>query len=138
LRVLIADDHEVVRKGVCFILASRGPLDSYTETTNGRDAVQKALLLNPDLIILDIGMPLLDGLSAATQIKKLLPHIPILMLSMHRGQEMVRASQLAGAQGYITKSDATGSLLKAVDALLQHQTFFPEHNPQSRLSNTHG
>jgi DNA-binding NarL/FixJ family response regulator len=137
LRVLIADDHEVVRKGVCFILATRGSLDSYTETTNGRDAVQKALLLNPDLIILDIGMPELDGLSAATQIKRLLPHIPILILSMHRGQEMVRASQLAGAQGYITKSDATGSLLKAVDALLQNQTFFPEHNQQSHLSNTH-
>ena len=128
MRVLIADDHEVVRKGVCFILAARGPLDSYTETTNGRDAVQKALLLKPDLIILDIGMPVLDGLSAATQIKRLLPEVPILMLSMHRGQEMVRASQMAGAQGYITKGDATGSLLKAVDALLHHQTFFPEPN----------
>lgn len=127
MRVLIADDHEVVRKGVCFLLGARGELNTYMESTNGEEAVHKALLLNPDLIILDIGMPVLDGLSAATQIKRILPNIPILMLSMHRGQEMARASRLAGAQGFITKSDAAGSLLKAVDALLQKQTFFPQH-----------
>jgi two-component system nitrate/nitrite response regulator NarL len=127
LRILIADDHEVVRKGVCFILGSRGQLDTYMESTNGKEAVHKALLLSPDLIILDIGMPVLDGLAAATQIKKLLPDIPILILSMHRGQEVVRASQLAGAQGFVPKSDVTGSLLKAVDALLQKQTFFPQY-----------
>ncbi len=126
MRILIADDHEVVRKGVCFVLGSSGQPNTYMESANGKEAIHKALLLNPDLIILDIGMPVLDGLAAATQIKKLLPNIPILMLSMHRGQEVVRASQLAGAQGFVTKSDVVGSLLKAVDALLQKQTFFPK------------
>jgi two-component system, NarL family, nitrate/nitrite response regulator NarL len=124
LRILIADDHEVVRKGVCTILQSRENLEVCGEATNGAEAVQKASQLNPDLIILDVSMPVLDGFAAAREIRTTLPAIPILMLSMHAGREMVRASQAAGAQGFVTKIEVAGTLLKAVDALLQGNTFF--------------
>jgi len=81
-------------------------------------------LLNPDLIVLDVTMPGMDGLTAAKLIKKRQPGIPILMLSMHGGSEIIRAAQLAGVQAFITKSDAARVLLEAVDAVLQGETFF--------------
>ena len=126
MRVLIADDHAVVRKGVCSLLESRSDLELCGEATNGEEAVQKSLQLNPDLIILDVTMPVLDGLSAARKIRMLLPKIPILMLSMHDGPEMARSSQSVGAQGFVTKNEANEVLLKAVDVLLAGGTFLRE------------
>lgn len=123
MNVLIADDHEVVRKGVCSILESRG-WHVCAEAKNGEEAIKKAQQLHPDLIILDVTMPVCDGFSAASQIREILPDVPILMLSMHDGRSMVRAAQAAGAQGFVTKADVAGVLLKAVDALLQGQTYF--------------
>jgi DNA-binding NarL/FixJ family response regulator len=73
VRILIADDHPVVRKGVCSILESRNDLEVCGEATNGEEAVQKSLRLNPDLIVLDVTMPVLDGFSAARKIRELLP-----------------------------------------------------------------
>ena len=96
------------------------------EATNGDEAVKLAAKLNPDFIVLDVSMPMLDGFSAAKKIKEVLPETPILMLSMHSGREMIRASQAAGAQGFVTKTDVAAVLLKAVDALRQGQTFFTE------------
>jgi DNA-binding NarL/FixJ family response regulator len=126
LRILIADDHETVRKGVCAILGARKDVEICGEASNGQEAVQKAFQLNPDLIILDVTMPVLGGFDAARQIKKLLPKVPILILSMHHGSSVVREAQLAGAQGYVTKSEAAHVLMKAVDAVLQGQTFFEQ------------
>jgi len=77
--VLIADDHEVVRKGVCNILEARGDAKVCGEATNGEEAVQKAIELNPDLVILDVTIPVLDGFSAAKRIKEVLPEIPVLL-----------------------------------------------------------
>jgi two-component system, NarL family, response regulator NreC len=125
VRVLIAGDHAVVRKGVCSILESRTDLEVCGEAANGEEAVQKSLQLNPDLIILDVTMPVLDGFSAAKKIRELLPKIPILILSMHDGPEMARSSQSVGAQGFVTKKEANDVLLKAVDALLAGGTFLP-------------
>jgi DNA-binding NarL/FixJ family response regulator len=126
LRILIADDHEVVRKGVCSLLESRADLKVCGEATNGQEAVDLARQLDPDLVVLDVTMPVLDGFSAARKIKQLLPAIPILMLSMHAGLEMVRAAKAAGAQGFVTKTDVAGTLLKAVDVVLQGETFFTD------------
>jgi two-component system nitrate/nitrite response regulator NarL len=126
LRILIADDHEVVRKGVCSLLESRADLKVCGEATNGQEAVELARQLDPDLVVLDVTMPVLDGFSAAKKIKQLLPAVPILMLSMHTGPEMVRAAKAAGAQGFVTKTDVAGTLLKAVDVVLQGQTFFTD------------
>jgi DNA-binding NarL/FixJ family response regulator len=124
LRVLIADDHVVVRKGVRSILESRADVVVSGEASNGKEALEKALELKPDLIVLDVSMPVMDGISAAKEIKKVLPKTPILILSMHSGREMVRAAQAAGAQGFITKTDVAGVLLDAVDSLQKGETFF--------------
>jgi two-component system nitrate/nitrite response regulator NarL len=126
MKVLIADDHEVVRKGVCSILELREGLVVCGEASNGDEAVQKAAALKPDLVILDVTMPVRDGFSAASKIRAILPAVPILMLSMHNGHSMTRAAQAAGAQGFVTKADVAGTLLKAVDALLQGRTYFSE------------
>jgi DNA-binding NarL/FixJ family response regulator len=124
LRILIADDHQDVRKGVCSILEDRTDLEICAEAENGEDAVHKAVKVNPHLVILDVAMPVMDGFTAAKKIKQLLPQVPILMLSMHDGPQMIRSAQLAGAQGFVTKSEAEKTLLKAVDALLAGKTFF--------------
>lgn len=124
MRVLIADDHDVVRKGVRSILESRADVTVSGEASNGKEALEKAVELKPDLIVLDVSMPVMDGISAAKEIKKVLPATPILILSMHSGREMVRAAQSAGAQGFITKTDVAGVLLDAVDSLQKGETFF--------------
>jgi two-component system, NarL family, nitrate/nitrite response regulator NarL len=124
LRVVIADDHDVVRKGVRSILESRSDVNVVGEASNGKEALQQAVELKPDLIVLDVSMPVMDGISAAKEIKKVLPATPILILSMHSGREMVRAAQSAGAQGFITKTDVAGVLLDAVDSLQKGETFF--------------
>lgn len=124
MRILIADDHETVRKGVCAILTAHKDIEICGEAANGEDAVKKAVALNPDLVILDLSMPILGGLDAANQIRSALPSVPILILSMHEGYNIAEASRLAGAQGFVSKSNAGQVLLEAVEALMNGQTFF--------------
>jgi len=126
MRIFIVDDHEVVRKGVRSVLRARKNLQVCGEASNGQEAVLKALSLNPDLILMDVTMPVLDGLSATRQIKETLPQIPIIILSVHDGPEMIHAAQAAGAQGFVTKSAVAPALLKAVDAVLRGETFFAD------------
>lgn len=125
MRILIADDHEVVRKGVRSLLESQDN-QNITEASNGKEAVDIASEMSPDLVVLDVTMPILDGLSAAKQIKKALPRVPIVILSIHNGPEMMRATQRAGADAFVTKSDLGSVLLKAVEAVMQGKTFFSE------------
>ena len=125
MRILIADDYEAVRKGVNAIVGSCEDLEVCGEAANGREAVDKAVKLNPDLIILDISMPILSGLEAAEAIKKVLPHIPILILSMHDGKQVIEQAKRIGVQGYVTKSQAGTTLLDAIYSLLRRETFFP-------------
>jgi two-component system, NarL family, nitrate/nitrite response regulator NarL len=123
-RILIADDHEVVRRRFCSLLESHDDFQIVGEASNGAEAVKKTLALNPDIVLLDVTMPVMDGISAARIIHKDRPGIPILIISMHEGAEMVRAVQSAGAQAFVSKSDIGTSLLPAVDALLDGQTYF--------------
>jgi len=125
LRVLIADDHEAVRKGVCSILGSRKDLEVCGEAENGRDAIDKARELKPDVIILDITMPVLSGFEAAREIRKTMS-VPILILSMHESIQLIEEARKIGVQGYVTKTEAASRLLLAVDALLRKQDFFPD------------
>jgi DNA-binding NarL/FixJ family response regulator len=125
VRILIADDHEVVRKGVRSLLESQDD-QNITEASNGREAVDIASEMSPDLVVLDVTMPILDGLSAAKQIKKALPRVPIVILSIHNGPEMMRATQRAGADAFVTKSDLGSVLLKAIEAVMQGKTYFSE------------
>ena len=124
LRLLIADDHAVVRAGLRALLESRKGWQVCAEAGDGRDAVEKAAKFNPDIIILDIGMPLLNGVEAARRIHKALPKSEILILTMHESDELVQQVVEAGARGYILKDEADRVLHAAVDALRQHKPYF--------------
>ncbi len=124
LRILIADDHAVVRAGLRALLESREGWQVCAEAIDGRDAVEKATKLKPDVAVLDIGMLLLNGVDAARHIRKASPPTQILILTMHESDELVRQVIEAGARGYILKDDADRVLLAAVDALCQHKPYF--------------
>lgn len=124
LRLLIADDHAVVRAGLRALLESRKGWEVCAEAADGREAVEKASRLKPDVVILDIGMPLLNGVESARRIHKALPHSEILILTMHESDELVHQVVEAGARGYILKDEADRVLLAAVDALRQHKPYF--------------
>lgn len=124
LRILVADDHEVVRRGVRGLVESRPDWIVCGEATNGREAVERAGRLAPDVVILDIAMPELNGLEAARRIHKAAPRTEVLILTMHRSEELVRQVLAAGARGYLLKSDAGRDLLAAVEAVADHRPFF--------------
>jgi DNA-binding NarL/FixJ family response regulator len=124
MRILMADDHEVVRKGVCTILASHFIHAECIEASNGQDAVDKTLMCLPDVVILDINMPLLGGFGAAREIQRRLPKIPILFFTMHIGEQFVSEARKAGVQGFVAKDRAGNDLILAVEALLRKETFF--------------
>ena len=131
VRILIADDHHVVRSGLRSLLESRSGWQVCAEAVNGREAVEKAGKLKPHVAVLDIAMPLLNGVEAARQIHKTSPKTEILILTMHNSDVLVREVLEAGAHGYILKDDAGRNLIAAVDALLNHQPFL-----SSRVSET--
>jgi DNA-binding NarL/FixJ family response regulator len=125
VRIVVADDQEGVRKRVVATLLSRRDLEVCGEASNGREAVEKVKELNPDLVVLDITMPELNGLDAARQIRAFAPNLPILMLSVHKSRQVVEKAKKIGVKGYVTKGDAIQKLLLAVDTVLKDQTFFP-------------
>jgi DNA-binding NarL/FixJ family response regulator len=125
VRILVADDHEAVRKGVCAILASRLDVEVCGEASNGQEAIAKAHVLKPNLIILDITMPVLNGLDAARIIRLTLPDLPILLFTMHEGKHIIEDAQKIGIEGFVCKSEASATLLAAVDSLLRNESFFP-------------
>ena len=124
LRILIADDHAVVRAGLRTLLESRPGWEVCAESGDGRDALDKATKLKPDVAVLDIGMPLLNGVEATRRIRAASPKTEILILTMHQSDDLVHQVVDAGARGYILKDDADRVLLAAVDALRRHKTYF--------------
>ncbi len=124
VRILVADDHEVVRGGLRTLLESQPGWEVCGEAGTGREALQKAKQLKPDVIVLDITMPDLDGLQATRQILRAAPKAEVLILSMHESEQVVREVLDAGARGYVMKSDAARDLVAAVDALRRHKPFF--------------
>lgn len=123
-RLVIADDHELVRQGLRRILAEHGQWDVVGEATDGRVAVELARTLHPDVAILDYAMPGLNGLEATRQIRAECPRTEVLMLTMYDAEVLIREVLAAGAKGYVLKNDAGRMLIQAVEALLQHQPFF--------------
>ena len=123
-RVLIADDHEVVRQGILSLVKMLNQFEVCGEATDGRDAVQKAKELRPDIVIIDIGMPQLNGLDATRQIMRERPSTKVLVLTMHDSEQVVREVLEAGARGYLLKSDAGRDLVSALEALQLNKTFF--------------
>jgi DNA-binding NarL/FixJ family response regulator len=123
-RVLIADDHEIVRHGLRSLLQGHEGWEVCGEAVDGRDAVEKATQLQPDLVILDIGMPNLNGLDAARQILQNEPQIRVLILTIDESEQLIRQVVEAGARGFLLKSDAARDLVTAVEALQRNRTFF--------------
>lgn len=123
IRILLADDHGLVRRGARAVLQSQRGWKVVGEAATGREAVEKAIELKPDVAVIDIGMPELDGVEAARQIKQALPDTKILMLTMHESDQIVRRALNAGAQGYLLKSDLTDCLTKAVKCILEGQYY---------------
>jgi DNA-binding NarL/FixJ family response regulator len=123
LRILVADDHEVVRRGVRNLLESQAGWTVCAEATNGREAVEAAKRLKPDIVILDIGMEELNGLEAARQIRRLVPESEILILTIHESEDVIREVLAAGARGYVLKSDAGRDLVTAIGTLRRHKPF---------------
>ena len=123
LRILIADDHGLVRRGARAVLCSRRRWRVVGEAANGREAVKKAIELKPDVAVVDISMPELDGVEVARQIREAVPDTKVLMLTMHESDQMVRRALEAGARGYLLKSDLTECLAKAVDAVSKGKRF---------------
>jgi DNA-binding NarL/FixJ family response regulator len=124
VRIVIADDHEVVRKGLRSLLEGREGLEIVGEASNGREAVDKATVLKPDVVVLDIGMPELNGLEATRQIVKASPRTEVLVLTVYETEEVIREVLRAGARGYVLKSDAGRLLLSAIEAVSNHKPFF--------------
>jgi DNA-binding NarL/FixJ family response regulator len=114
LGILVADDHELVRRGIRELLRARRGWTVVGEAMNGREAVEKANRLKPDVAILDISMPDLDGLQATRQIREVTPNTQVVVLTMHESDQMVRRVLDAGALGYVLKSDLAAHLVKAV------------------------
>ena len=125
MRVLVADDQPGIRKRVCLTLASIVTLEVCDEAADGQEAVEKAEESSPDLIILDVTMPVMNGLDAARKIRAFSPHTPILILTMHKSRQLMEEARKIGVRGYVVKADAGQSLGSAVTAVMQSQTFFP-------------
>jgi DNA-binding NarL/FixJ family response regulator len=123
LRILVVDDHAVVRRGVRSLLESHQGWEVCGEATTGRDAVEQSRQLRPDVVVMDLSLPELNGLDATRQILKDTPGTEVLVLTMHRSEELARDVLRAGARGYIMKSDAGEHLIAAVDTLRQHKPF---------------
>jgi DNA-binding NarL/FixJ family response regulator len=124
VRILIADDHELFRRGLAAELTQVPGWVVAGEASNGRDAVELAAALKPDLVVLDLTMPELNGLEAARKIISVNPAARVLILTAHESEQLVREVLSAGAQGYVLKSDAGRILIAALQALLDGRSFF--------------
>jgi DNA-binding NarL/FixJ family response regulator len=134
-RILIADDHEMVRRGIRAVMEAQSGWEVCGEALTGRGAVEKAKQLKPDLVILDISMPELNGLEATRQILKAVPTVEILILTIHESEQVEREVLAAGARGYILKSDDGRDLVAAVDSLRRHRPFFTTRVTKMVLEN---
>lgn len=124
LRLLLGDDHTLVRHGLLKLMEEQPAWEVVAEVGDGREAVRAAIALKPDVAILDVAMPLLNGIDAAQQILRRVPATRILMLSMHSDEAYVTRALQAGATGYLLKDSAGKDLLKAVEAVAAGRAFF--------------
>ncbi len=124
VRILIADDHDIVREGLRRLLQPHAHWVICDEAATGREAVEKARLHRPHVVVMDLSMPDLNGLEATRQICKELPRTEVLMLTMHDSEEMAREILTAGARGFLLKTHAKSQLVPAIDALANGKPFF--------------
>jgi DNA-binding NarL/FixJ family response regulator len=132
-RILIADDHDVVRSGVRAILEGHEGWEVVGEARDGKEAIDQALATRPDVVILDYAMPLVNGVEAARQIRGRVRGVEVLIFTMHDTDSLVRDVLEAGARGFLLKSDAKQFLISAVESLAAHKPFFTGKVSQALL-----
>ncbi|HEV2731759.1 MAG TPA: response regulator transcription factor [Terriglobales bacterium] len=138
LRILVADDHEIVRRGLVSLIKAQPTWEVCAEADNGRQAVELARQFKPDIVILDIGMPTLNGLEATRQILRDNPQTRVLILTITDTDQAARAVLDAGARGFLSKSDAARDLVSAIEALQYNKTFFTARVAEMVLSGYRG
>ena len=131
IRILLADDHDGVRLGIRNLLESRMGWRVCGEAANGEEAVRLAALLKPDIAVLDLEMPLLDGLEATRQIKRSSPNIHVLIFTMHDVQDFIDEVRVAGASACVPKSDGGNKLIEAIKAISATMSFFDDKAPEA-------
>jgi RNA polymerase sigma factor (sigma-70 family) len=124
IRVLLADDHKLMRAGLRLVIDQQGDLTVVGEADDGRQALELAKSLKPDVVVMDIGMPNLNGIEAARQITEIRPEASVVMLSMHSDEGYVLRALRAGARGYLLKDSATTDLVQAIRAVAEGKSFF--------------
>ena len=132
MRILIADDHEIIRQGLRNLLSADRNWEICGEAVDGRDAIEKARELKPDVVLMDISMPNMDGLQATRAIRQSIPEIEILILSQHDSKEMIRQAFKAGAKGYVVKSAISDDLMTALQTVSRHEIFSVEPDSAAR------
>jgi DNA-binding NarL/FixJ family response regulator len=123
IRILVVDDHEVIRRAICSLLSSDPVLDVVCQTADGEQAVLKAEELHPDLVLLDISLPGISGIEAARRIRGVSPNSQIIFLSQHDSRQMVEDAVRAGGHGYVAKMDAGSDLLRAIRIVREGRRF---------------
>ena len=123
LSILVADDHEIVRQGIRNILQPQSHWTVVAEASNGNEAVEKSTELKPQVALIDVGMPEMNGLEATRRIREALPQTEVVILSVHESEQTVREAVSCGARGYVVKSDAGKDLIAAVESASRHQFF---------------
>lgn len=123
IRILLVDDHPIVRQGLRTLLEGRTGWEVVGEASDGAEAVEKAKNLKPDVMVLDVTMPRMNGLEACRLLRMQAPQLEILFVTQHDSPQMMREALDAGARGYVVKSNAARDLLQAVEAVSQHRVF---------------
>jgi DNA-binding NarL/FixJ family response regulator len=122
-KIVIAEDHTILREGLRALLSAEPDLQVVAEAGNGRDAIRVANLVRPNLVLIDITMPLTNGTEAVRRIKRRYPEIKLIVLTVHRTEEYIRAALEAGADGYVLKDDPSSELLHAIRNVLRDRTY---------------
>jgi DNA-binding NarL/FixJ family response regulator len=123
IRVLVADDHAIVRDGICALLALTGDIEAVGVATNGREALEMVAKLSPDIVVMDIVMPLMDGLEATRRLHKKLPGTKVIVLTQYEDREYVLPVIEAGASGFISKASASSELTSAIRSVYRGDSF---------------